>query len=40
MWYCVVWIAPAKHFAAMAATNVGGDDAAPACDHAVSLLIV
>ena len=40
MWYCVVWAAPVKHFAVMAMTNVGGDEAAKGCDDAVSMLIV
>ncbi len=40
LWYCVVWAAPLKHFSVMAATNVGGDEAAAACDEAVSELIL
>jgi CubicO group peptidase (beta-lactamase class C family) len=39
MWYCVVWAAPKKHFAVLAATNLGGDVAQQACDEAAAALI-
>lgn len=39
MWFCVVWMAPAKDFAVMAATNIAGDKAAEATDTAASQLI-
>jgi CubicO group peptidase (beta-lactamase class C family) len=37
--YAVVWAAPSKDFAVMAATNVGGDRAARACDAAAAAMI-
>jgi CubicO group peptidase (beta-lactamase class C family) len=39
MWHCVVWAAPKRGFAVLAATNQGGDAAAKACDQAASALI-
>jgi CubicO group peptidase (beta-lactamase class C family) len=40
MWVCVVWIAPERNFAFLAATNQGGDDTAgAACDQAIAALI-
>jgi CubicO group peptidase (beta-lactamase class C family) len=39
MWYCVVWIAPAKDHAFLAATNIGGDKAAKACDAAIAAML-
>jgi CubicO group peptidase (beta-lactamase class C family) len=39
MFYAVMWLAPAKDAAFVAATNCAGDEAAAACDEAVSLLI-
>lgn len=39
MWFCVVWIAPEKDFAVLAACNMGGDAGTRACDEAVSMLI-
>ena len=38
-WFAVMWIAPAREFAAVAATNCGGDPGARATDAAVSLLV-
>ena len=38
-WYAVVWVAPAKNAAFVAATNVAGKDAEQACDEAVSAMI-
>jgi CubicO group peptidase (beta-lactamase class C family) len=38
-WYVTLWIAPARDFAILTATNQGGDAAAKACDEAVSALI-
>jgi CubicO group peptidase (beta-lactamase class C family) len=37
--YSVIWMAPAKGFAVVAASNRGGDKTAAACDEACSLLI-
>ncbi len=37
--FCVVWMAPAKDFAVLVATNQGGDAATKACDEAASALI-
>lgn len=39
MWYCVVWIAPEKNFAVLAATNAGGDRCDKATDEAAWALI-
>ncbi len=39
MWHAVMWVAPEKNAAFVAATNAAGDDAARACDDAVSLLV-
>jgi CubicO group peptidase (beta-lactamase class C family) len=39
MWYCVVWMAPKRNFAVLAVTNIGGDEAAKACDEASSAMI-
>jgi CubicO group peptidase (beta-lactamase class C family) len=39
MWFAVVWIAPQKGFAVLAATNQGGKQAEQACDEAASVLI-
>jgi CubicO group peptidase (beta-lactamase class C family) len=39
MWYCTVWIAPLRGFAAFIATNQGGSKAAKACDESFSTLI-
>lgn len=39
MWFCVVWIAPAKNFAVMIATNQGGDETAKAADAGIGSLI-
>jgi len=38
-WYCTVWIAPEKNFAAMACCNQGGERGAKACDDAVGGLV-
>jgi CubicO group peptidase (beta-lactamase class C family) len=37
--YCVVWMAPHRGYAVLAATNQGGDDAAQACDDVSAALI-
>lgn len=37
--FAVVWMAPLRDFAVLAATNQGGDEAAKACDDAASVLI-
>jgi CubicO group peptidase (beta-lactamase class C family) len=39
MWYCVVWIAPAKNCAVLITTNIAGDVASKACDEAVQVLL-
>ena len=39
MWYCVVWAAPKKNFAVLAVTNIGGPEAAGACDDASAAMI-
>jgi len=39
LWFCVVWIAPEKNFAAMACCNQGGEAGQKACDEAVGGLI-
>lgn len=35
LWFAVIWIAPARHAAAIAVTNVANEHAAPACDEAI-----
>jgi CubicO group peptidase (beta-lactamase class C family) len=39
MWYIVMWLAPEKHFAVIAATNIAGPDAAQGCDEAATAMI-
>jgi CubicO group peptidase (beta-lactamase class C family) len=39
MWFCVAWLAPHRNFAVLSATNVGGPDAAKACDEVSAALI-
>jgi len=39
MWYVVMWLAPKKNFAVIAATNIAGPDAEQGCDEAASALI-
>ncbi len=39
MWFAVMWVAPEKGFAVVAATNVAGDAGARACDEVASTLI-
>ena len=39
MLYCVVLIAPANDHAFLAATNIGGDKAAKACDAAIAAML-
>lgn len=39
MWFCVVWIAPDRDFAILAATNQGGDAGTKATDAAAALLV-
>jgi CubicO group peptidase (beta-lactamase class C family) len=39
MWFAVVWMAPAKDFAVMAATNTAGESGGAGCDGAASALI-
>jgi CubicO group peptidase (beta-lactamase class C family) len=39
MFFAVIWVAPAKDAAFVAATNCAGEEAATGCDEAVSLLI-
>jgi CubicO group peptidase (beta-lactamase class C family) len=38
-WYATIWIAPARDFAILIATNQGGDSAAKACEQAANKLI-
>jgi CubicO group peptidase (beta-lactamase class C family) len=39
MWYLVMWLAPAKHFAVIAATNTGVQEAFKGCDDVASAMI-
>jgi CubicO group peptidase (beta-lactamase class C family) len=39
MWYVVMWLAPEKNFAVIAATNMGGDGATKGCDEAATAMI-
>ena len=39
LWYCTAWLAPLKGFAVLTATNLGGDDAALACNELATALI-
>jgi hypothetical protein len=39
LWFAVVWIAPHRNTAYLAATNVGSDTALTACDAAIGKLI-
>lgn len=39
MWYVVMWLAPAKNFAVIVATNIAGTGAEKACDAAATLMI-
>ncbi|HEV2968815.1 MAG TPA: serine hydrolase domain-containing protein [Pirellulales bacterium] len=39
MWFCVVWAAPKRHFAVLAATNAAGEEAPKACDDIAGALI-
>ena len=39
MWYVVMWLAPEKNFAVIAATNIAGPDAEQGCDEAASAMI-
>ena len=39
MWYIVMWLAPEKNFAVIAATNIFGDDAEQGCDEAAAAMI-
>ena len=39
MWYCTIWLAPARDFGILVATNKGGDGAVKACDEASGELI-
>jgi CubicO group peptidase (beta-lactamase class C family) len=39
MWYATVWLAPAREFATLVATNQGGDAASAACEEASQELI-
>jgi hypothetical protein len=37
--FAVMWVAPERDFAVVAATNVAGEEAAKGCDEAVAALI-
>ncbi|MDQ3622628.1 MAG: beta-lactamase family protein [Verrucomicrobiota bacterium] len=39
LWLAVMWVAPEKNGAFVAATNMAGDEASQACNDAVSLLV-
>ena len=39
MWFAVMWLAPARHFAAVAACNLGGTHGEQTCDAAIRLLL-
>lgn len=39
LWYLVMWLAPKKDFAVIAATNIAGSHAEQACDQAVATMI-
>lgn len=39
MWYVVMWLAPAKDFAVIAAMNIAGPDAEQGCDEAATVMI-
>ena len=39
MWYLVMWLAPEKNFAVIAATNLAGPDAEKGCDETASAMI-
>jgi hypothetical protein len=39
MWYIVMWLAPKKDFAVIAATNIAGPDVEKACDDAATVMI-
>lgn len=39
MWFLVMWLAPEKNFAVIAATNIAGPDAEKGCDEAASAMI-
>ena len=39
MWYLVMWLAPEKNFAVIAATNIAGTDAETGCDEVASAMI-
>jgi CubicO group peptidase (beta-lactamase class C family) len=39
MWYIVMWLAPEKDFAVIAATNIAGPDAEQGCDEACVAMI-
>jgi CubicO group peptidase (beta-lactamase class C family) len=39
MWYIVMWLAPEKNFAVIAATNIAGKGAEKACDDAATAMI-
>jgi CubicO group peptidase (beta-lactamase class C family) len=39
MWYLVMWLAPKKNFAVIAATNIAGRDAENGCDEACVAMI-
>ena len=38
-WYIVMWLAPEKNFAVIAATNIAGPDAEQGCDEAATAMI-
>lgn len=38
-WFVVMWLAPKKDFAVIAATNIAGTEASTACDEAVAAMV-
>jgi len=39
MWYLVMWLAPERHFAVIAATNIAGPGAENGCDDVAAAMI-
>lgn len=39
MWYAVIWVAPEKQLALVAACNAAGDAGAKACDEAIAMML-
>ena len=39
MWYCAIWVAPARNAAFVAATNIASDLADDGCDAAIKAMV-